>query len=158
MAETRKLVRLWIVKFLGEAYFRRDPVAIVTVQGTSAEVLIRPTTSLHFVLHRLASLEEKGATPLRQGIRMAERLMRQWRERYHVIDLYVISDGRSTEPLTGEEMERCFLTIKKFVRKALVVNPVKQAVPFARKLAALMDATYLEPKEFLGHYGPVTKN
>ena len=149
MAAARRLARQWVSRSLNEAYFRRDPVAVVTAQGTSARLMVQPTTSLHFVLHRLAELEEGGATPLKQGIRMAERLIRQWRERYPVIDLYVISDGRSTEPLTGRELERSLSILRRFVRHIYVVNPVNQATPFARSLAALLGGTCLDPGEFL---------
>ena len=36
MSETLDLTRLWLAKSMGEAYFRRDPVAIITVQGQIA--------------------------------------------------------------------------------------------------------------------------
>ena len=85
---------------MGEAYFRRDPIAIVTVQGTGAKLLVHPTTSIHFVLHRLTSVIVGGATPLDQGLLMVGRMIRQWHDRYPVIDFIVISDGRSTGSLT----------------------------------------------------------
>ncbi len=149
MAETRELARTWTEKFLNEAYFRRDPTAIVTVQGISAKILVQPTTSLQFILHQLSSLEENGGTPLRQGILMVERLIRQWHNRYQVIDLYILSDGRSTEPLEGPELTRSLFLIHRFVRDVVVVNPVSKAASFARNFSALIGATYMDPWEFL---------
>ena len=149
MAETRRLARAWMVRFLDETYFRRDPVAVVTIQGNSADILVLPTTSLHYVLHRLGAIEEAGATPLARGIGMVAKLIQQWRDRYPVIDLFVLSDGRSTEPLEGPALERAVSLIRKFVRETAVVNPVPGAAPFARSLATLLNARYLDPRVFL---------
>ena len=149
MAATLELMRAWVSKTLGEAYLHRDPVMLLSVQGTEARALTPPTTSFHFVLHRLSGVTEGGATPLRQGLRLVERVARQWRDRYPAIDLTVVTDGRSTEPLDGPEVEKSLISIRKFVRETVVVNPVAKAAPFARAFAALLGARYLDPEEFL---------
>ncbi len=149
MAETRKLARAWAERFLNEAYLRRDPVGIITVQGTSAKILVQPTTSLPFILHRLSGLEENGGTPLRQGIHLVERLIRQWRDRYQAIDLYILTDGRSTEPLEGSGVAKSLSLIHRFVRDTVVVNPVPKAAAFARAFATLIGARLLDPRTFL---------
>ena len=149
MAATLELMRAWVTKILGETYLRRDPVMLLTAQGTEARVLTLPSTSVRFVLHRLSTIQEGGATPLRQGLRLAERVIRQWRDRYPAIDLTIVTDGRSTEPLEEPPLERTLRTLRKFVRETTVVNPVSHAAPFARAFADLIGARYLDPKEFL---------
>ena len=143
MSETVDLMRLRMAKSIGEAYFRRDPIAIITVQGTGAKLLVHPTTSIHFVLHRLRSVIVGGATPLDQGLLMVGRMIRQWHDRYPVIDLIVISDGRSTGSLTDPNISAALALIRKFVRKALVINPIPIADRFAGAFASLIGARHL---------------
>ncbi len=140
MSETLDLTRLWLEKSMGEAYFRRDPVAIITVQGAGAKLLVHPTTSVHFVLHRLTSVIVGGATPLDQGLLMVGRMIRQWQDRYPIIDLIVLSDGRSTSSLVGPRVSASLVIIKKFVRRAAVINPIPAADRFAQALASLLGA------------------
>jgi len=142
MTETLGLMRLWMVKSMGEAYFRRDPIAIVTVQGAGAKLLVHPTTSIHFVLHRLTSVRVGGATPLDQGLLMVGRMIRQWNDRYPTIDLIVISDGRSTGALSEQSVSASAALIRKWVRQTLVINPIPIADRFARNLASLLGARY----------------
>jgi Mg-chelatase subunit ChlD len=142
MSETLDLMRLWMAKSMGEAYFRRDPIAIITVQGAGAKLLVHPTTSIHFVLHRLTSVIVGGATPLDQGLLMVGRMIRQWHHRYPVVDLIVISDGRSTGSLADTSISEPLALIRKFVREALVINPIPIADRFARAFAALIGAQH----------------
>ena len=142
MSETVDLMRLWMAKSMGEAYFRRDPIAIITVQGAGAKLLVHPTTSIHFVLHRLTSVIVGGATPLDQGLLMVGRMIRQWHHRYPVVDLIVISDGRSTGSLADTSISEPLALIRKFVREALVINPIPIADRFARAFAALIGAQH----------------
>ncbi len=142
MTETLDLMRLWMAKSMGEAYFRRDPIAVITVQGAGAKLLVHPTTSIHFVLHRLTSVIVGGATPLDQGLLMVGRMIRQWHARYPAVDLIVISDGRSTGSLAEPNVSASLALIRKFVRKALVINPIPIADRFARALASLIGAKH----------------
>jgi Mg-chelatase subunit ChlD len=142
MTETLDLIRLWMAKSMGEAYYRRDPIAIITVQGMGAKLLVHPTTSIHFVLHRLKSVIVGGATPLDKGLLMVGRMIRQWQDRYPVIDLIVISDGRSTSSLVEPNVSASLALIRKFIRKALVINPIPIADRFARTFATLIGAKY----------------
>jgi Mg-chelatase subunit ChlD len=142
MSQTVDLMRLWLAKSMGEAYFRRDPIAVITVQGAGAKLLVHPTTSIHFVLHRLTSIIVGGATPLDQGLLMVGRMIRQWRERYPAIDLIVISDGRSTGSLVDPNVSEALALIRKFVRKARVVNPIPIADRFASNFASLIGARH----------------
>jgi Mg-chelatase subunit ChlD len=143
MSETVDLMRLWMAKSMGEAYFRRDPIAIITVQGAGAKLLVHPTTSIHFVLHRLTSVVVGGATPLDQGLLMVGRMIRQWHDRYPVIDLIVISDGRSTGSLADPNVSAALTLIRKFIREAIVINPIPLADRFAGTFASLIGARHL---------------
>jgi Mg-chelatase subunit ChlD len=143
MSETVDIMRLWMAKSMGEAYFRRDPIAIITVQGAGAKLLVHPTTSIHFVLHRMTSVIVGGATPLDQGLLMVSRMIRQWHNRYPVVDLIVISDGRSTGSLADPKVSAAIALLRKFVRKALVINPIPIADRFARTFASLIGARHL---------------
>ena len=143
MSETMDLMRLLMAKSMGEAYFRRDPIAIITVQGAGAKLLVHPTTSIHFVLHRLTSVIVGGATPLDQGLLMVGQIIRQWRDRYPVIDLIVISDGRSTGSLADLNISAALILIRKFIHEALVINPIPIADRFARSFASLIGARHL---------------
>jgi magnesium chelatase subunit D len=131
-----------MAKSMGEAYFRRDPIAIITVQGAGAKLLVHPTTSIHFVLHRLSSVIVGGATPLDQGLLMVGRMIRQSNDRYPVMDLIVISDGRSTGSLADPNISASLTLIRKFVREALVINPIPIADRFARAFASLIGAQH----------------
>jgi Mg-chelatase subunit ChlD len=142
MSETVDLMRLWMAKSMGEAYFRRDPIAIITVQGAGAKLLVHPTTSIHFVLHRLTSVIVGGATPLDQGLLMVGRIIRQWHDRCPAMDLIVISDGRSTGSLADSNISASLALIRKFVREALVINPIPIADRFARAFASLIGAKH----------------
>ena len=143
MSETVDLMRLWMAKSMGEAYFRRDPIAIITVQGAGAKLLVHPTTSIHFVLQRLSSVIVGGATPLDQGLLMVGRMIRQSNDRYPVMDLIVISDGRSTGSLADPNISASLTLIRKFVRKALVINPIPIADRVARAFASLIGAQHV---------------
>jgi magnesium chelatase subunit D len=123
---------------MGEAYFRRDPIAVITVQGVGAKLCVHPTTSIHFVLHQLTSVVVGGATPLDQGLLKVGQMIRQWHDRYPAIDLIVISDGRSTGSLVAPNVAASLALIRKFVRTARVVNPIPIADRFARNFASLI--------------------
>lgn len=143
MSETLDLLRLWLANSMGAAYFRRDPIAIVTVQGAGAKLLVHPTSSIHFVLHRLASVTVGGATPLDQGLLIIGRMIRQWQSRYPVIDLTVLSDGRSTGSLAEPNVSASLALIRRFVRQAVVINPIPLADRFARTFASLIGARHV---------------
>jgi Mg-chelatase subunit ChlD len=142
MSETVDLMRLWLAKSMGEAYFRRDPIAVITVQGVGAKLLVHPTTSIHFVLHRLKAVVVGGATPLDQGLLKVGQVIRQCNRLYPAIDLVVISDGRSTGSLVAPNVAASSALIRKSVRAARVVNPIPIADRFARNFASLIGAKH----------------
>jgi len=143
------LMQLWITDSMGEAYLRRDPVAIITVQGQGARLLVHPTTSPHFALQRLSTVKVGGATPLDQGLIMTRRVIVQWHNRYPIVDLVMITDGRSTSSLSSPTVSRSIDTALRLTRRIILINPLPEAEPFARDLASLLGARLLSGASLL---------
>ncbi len=137
------LIRAWIADSMGEAYLRRDPVAVITVQGQGARLLVHPTTSLHFALQRLSTVNVGGATPLDQGLIMTRRVIVQWHNRYPIVDIVMITDGRSTCSLSILPVTRAIDTARRLTRRIILINPLPEAEPFARDLATLLGARFV---------------
>ena len=133
---------------MSEAYLRRDPAAIITVQGQGARLLVHPTTSLHFALQRLSTVKVGGATPLDQGLVMALRVILQWHNRYPVVDLVMITDGRTTSSLSTPAVTRSVDTVLRLTRRIILINPLPEAEPFAQGLATLLGARLVSLTSF----------
>ena len=78
-----------------------------------------------------------------QGLLMVGRMIRQWQDRFPVIDLIVISDGRSTGSLADLNVSAALTLIRKFIHEAVVINPIPIADRFARTFASLIGARHL---------------
>jgi magnesium chelatase subunit D len=70
LAEAKGAIEL----LLGEAYARRDHVALVAFRGDGADILLPPTRSLVQTKRRLGQLPGGGGTPLASGLRAALEL------------------------------------------------------------------------------------
>ncbi len=86
---------------LGEAYSRRDHVALIAFRGADAEVLLPPTRSLVQTKRRLAALPGGGGTPLAAGLRSAMAMSDTARKKGQTPTLIVLTDGRSNIDLSG---------------------------------------------------------
>lgn len=87
-----------VVALLRDAYQRRDKVAVITVRGSDAELVLPPTSSVDIAVRRLAGLRTGGKTPLAQGLLKAREVLgreriRDPRRRAMVVAL---TDGRAT--------------------------------------------------------------
>ena len=58
-----------VLGLLGDAYERRDRVALVGFHGDGARVLVSPTSSIEVARNRLDDVATGGETPLAEGIR-----------------------------------------------------------------------------------------
>jgi magnesium chelatase subunit D len=67
LAEAKGAIEL----LLGEAYARRDHVALVAFRGDGADILLPPTRSLVQTKRRLGQLPGGGGTPLASGLKAA---------------------------------------------------------------------------------------
>ncbi|MFF0496247.1 magnesium chelatase subunit D family protein [Nocardia aobensis] len=87
-----------VVALLRDAYQRRDKVAVITVRGSEAELVLPPTSSVDIAVRRLADLRTGGKTPLAQGLLKAREVV----AREHVRDpqrramVVLLTDGRAT--------------------------------------------------------------
>ncbi|MDG3010963.1 magnesium chelatase subunit D family protein [Rhodococcus sp. D2-41] len=87
-----------VVSLLRDAYQRRDKVAVISMRGADAEVLLPPTSSVEIAVRRLATMRTGGRTPLAQGFLKAREMVlrervRDPRRRALVVTL---TDGRAT--------------------------------------------------------------
>ena len=91
-----------VLSLLLDAYQRRDKVGMITFSGSSARVLLPPTSSVEAAAARLADLPTGGRTPLAAGLLRAHEVLRTERlrdpERRPL--LVVVTDGRATSAAT----------------------------------------------------------
>jgi magnesium chelatase subunit D len=85
-----------VLGLLGDAYLRRDRVAMVTFRGDTAEVVLPPTASLDMARARLAELPTGGVTPLAEGINAGLALARRAESDGWPPLLVLVTDGRAT--------------------------------------------------------------
>ena len=97
LAEAKGAVEL----LLGQAYARRDHVALVAFRGAGAETLLPPTRSLVQAKRRLAALPGGGGTPLAAGLEAAAQLAEQARSRGLSPAFALLTDGRANIALDG---------------------------------------------------------
>lgn len=87
-----------VVSLLRDAYQRRDKVAVITVRGQDAELVLPPTSSVDVAVRRLRAMKTGGRTPLAEGFLRARDVVlrervRDPRRRALVVAL---TDGRAT--------------------------------------------------------------
>ncbi|MEU0271143.1 putative cobaltochelatase [Streptomyces sp. NPDC006307] len=106
MAARRRMsaVKGAVLSLLLDAYQRRDKVGLVTFRGSSAEVVLPPTSSVDAAAARLEQLPTGGRTPLAAGLLKAHDVLRveRLRDPSRRPLLVVVTDGRATggpEPL-----------------------------------------------------------
>ncbi|MGW4534505.1 magnesium chelatase subunit D family protein [Nocardia sp. NPDC004340] len=87
-----------VVALLRDAYQRRDKVAVITMRGQEADLVLPPTSSVDIAVRRLADLRTGGKTPLAQGLLKARGLIRRERTRdpHRRPLLVLLTDGRAT--------------------------------------------------------------
>jgi len=84
-----------VLGLLGDAYQRRDRVALVGFRASGAEVLVSPTSSVEVARNRLNQLVTGGETPLAEGILTALRIATGVPPEGEAL-LAVLTDGRAT--------------------------------------------------------------
>lgn len=92
-----------VMGLLGDAYRRRDRVALVSFAGTDAHVVLRPTASVELARARLAGIPVGGSTPLAAGLLAAHDLVSSSRTDDLVPLVVVLTDGRATAALHGRD-------------------------------------------------------
>ncbi|MCX5046538.1 magnesium chelatase subunit D family protein [Aldersonia sp. NBC_00410] len=87
-----------VVALLRDAYQRRDKVAVITLRGSEAELVLPPTSSVDIAVRRLSGLRTGGKTPLAQGLLRAREvvLREQVRDPQRRAMMVLLTDGRAT--------------------------------------------------------------
>ncbi|GAB2722806.1 VWA domain-containing protein [Nocardia thraciensis] len=87
-----------VVALLRDAYQRRDKVAVITMRGAEADLVLPPTSSVDIAVRRLADLRTGGKTPLANGLVRAREIVRRERVRdpRRRAMLVLLTDGRAT--------------------------------------------------------------
>ncbi len=86
---------------LGEAYARRDHVALIAFRGDGSDVLLPPTRSLVQTKRRLAMLPGGGGTPLASGLKSALELAGLAKGKGMTPSVALLTDGRANVDLSG---------------------------------------------------------
>ena len=146
MSAALEWMRTWVATAMELAYLRRDPVAVIIVQGQEAEVLVHPTTSLGFVMHRLTGVRVGGGTPLDRGLIVLRRLIVQHREEYPVIDVCLLTDAKSTGSLDRPEVVSSATGIARQAREVLLINPGAGPDEYVQSLVELLGASFLDSR------------
>ncbi|MET8874635.1 VWA domain-containing protein [Nocardia sp. NPDC004604] len=87
-----------VVALLRDAYQRRDKVAVITVRGQEAELVLPPTSSVDIAVRRLSGMRTGGKTPLAAGLLKAREVIHRERVRdpRRRPMLVLLTDGRAT--------------------------------------------------------------
>ena len=97
LAEAKGAVEL----LLGQAYARRDHVALIAFRGEKSDLLLPPTRSLVQTKRRLAALPGGGGTPLASGLKMALETALLGRAKGMTPTIALLTDGRANICLDG---------------------------------------------------------
>ncbi|MFE3443877.1 magnesium chelatase subunit D family protein [Nocardia sp. NPDC059180] len=87
-----------VVTLLRDAYQRRDKVAVITVRGAEAELVLPPTSSVDIAVRRLSGMRTGGKTPLAAGLLKTREVVQRERVRdpRRRPMLVLLTDGRAT--------------------------------------------------------------
>lgn len=90
------------ISILQDAYRRRDRVAVISVRGKKASILVPPTRSVDLAKDRLSNARVGGKTPLASGLEETYKLID--REVFKSPGLrsiaVILTDGRTTDGLS----------------------------------------------------------
>ena len=89
-----------LLDLLRDAYARRDRVGVIAFRDAAAEVLVTPGAPLERAAAQLTTLPTGGRTPLAEGLRAAEAMIRRERSRdpRRRAMAIVLTDGRVSDP------------------------------------------------------------
>jgi magnesium chelatase subunit D len=147
LAEAKGAVEL----LLAECYVRRDRVALLSMRGEAAEILLPPTSSLARAKRSLAGMPGGGGTPLAAGFAAALALADGVKRGGQTPVGVFMTDGRPNIALGGAPgrpgAEADALAAARAWRRAghaaLLVDMAVRPHPFARAMAEAAAATYL---------------
>ncbi len=143
-----------VLSLLLDAYQRRDKVALVTFGGETADVALKPTSSVEVARARLTELPTGGRTPLAAGIRAAlDVATAPGRSATHQPLLVLITDGRATsagsaasvgtDPVTAAHHAADAVRRRGVTAVVIDAEDGPTRLGLARDLAQAMNARYL---------------
>lgn len=88
-------------ELLAQCYIRRDEVAMLSMRGAKAEVVLPPTRSLARAKRNLAALPGGGGTPLASGFRAANEMAISLQRKGLTPIIVIMSDGKANVNLLG---------------------------------------------------------
>lgn len=88
-------------QLLAQCYIRRDEVAMISMRGSKAELVLPPTRSLVRAKRNLASLPGGGGTPLATGFRTANEMAITLERKGLTPIIVILSDGKANVNLQG---------------------------------------------------------
>ena len=132
---------------LGQAYARRDHVAVVAFRGTGADILLPPTRSLVQAKRHLAALPGGGGTPLAAGLEAAAQLAAQSRGRGQSPAFALLTDGRANIALdktpnraqAQSDAQSTAALLRMFTLQGCVIDTAPRSSPEAAALAQALD-------------------
>lgn len=144
-----------IVTLLRDAYQRRDKVAVISVRGSVAELVLPPTSSVDIAVRRLAGMRTGGKTPLAAGLLKAREVI----AREHVRDprrrpmLVLLTDGRATggtDPLPRARTAAKLIAAEGHTAMVIDCERGMIRLGLAGELARDLRARYLRLNELTG--------
>jgi len=137
-------------ELLAQCYIRRDEVAMVSMRGAKAEIVLPPTRSLVRAKRNLAALPGGGGTPLAAGFRAANEMAISLELKGLTPIIVVMSDGKANVNLKGvggrESAHSDALMAAKELRiknhRLLFVDTSPKPEILAQELSSAMAAQY----------------
>ena len=144
-------------ELLAQCYIRRDEVAMVSMRGAKAEIVLPPTRSLVRAKRNLATLPGGGGTPLAAGFRAANEMAISLERKGLTPIIVIMSDGKANVNLNGvggrEGAHSDALMAAKELRiknhRLLFVDTSPKPEILAQELSSAMAAQYF-PLPFTG--------
>ena len=138
-------------QLLAQCYIRRDEVAMLSMRGSKAELILPPTRSLVRAKRNLAILPGGGGTPLAAGFRAANEMAVVLKRKGLTPIIVILSDGKANVNLKGvggrsEAHSDALLAAKELRLKnhcVLFVDTSPQPEVLAQELSDMMAAQYL---------------
>jgi magnesium chelatase subunit D len=138
-------------QLLAQCYIRRDEVAMLSMRGSKAELVLPPTRSLVRAKRHLAALPGGGGTPLATGFRAANEMAVVLKRKGLTPIIVILTDGKANVNLKGvggrAEAHSDALIAAKELRvkshRVLFVDTSPQPEVLAQELSHIMAAQYL---------------
>ncbi|WP_084509298.1 VWA domain-containing protein [Nocardia pseudovaccinii] len=144
-----------VVALLRDAYQRRDKVAVITVRGVEAELVLPPTSSVDIAVRRLSGIRTGGKTPLAAGLLKAREVVHRERVRdpRRRPMLVLLTDGRATggvDPVPRARAAANLLAAEAITSIVVDCERGMVRLGLAADLARTLRAGYLQLAELTG--------